>query len=403
MPMISLPTLALTGVVVAAAMTLVSPASSAADGATCHGEAATIVGTEGPDDLTGTDGRDVIVGLGGDDHIESLDGDDVVCGGAGDDVIDLGSGEDLAVWAPGDGLDTVVGGPAHRDRLDITGTPGDDVFTARTTRDDVGRGLAMTVAGEGAVLHGVEGVTAWMGDGADVLRAARTRLSPTQFYDVHPDAETSDGAADVIEWAGSRHADEVFLDAVSWEGSAATIQARSPRGARYLTLVSSEPQDTMVLDGRAGPDSLAYLAAAGSNHVEVTGRTAREVRITDRDVHSDPEARLRVYRLVSPYRLDVFTQTGADEIDLTGLRSSYPVRVVGGAAADVFQGSPGPDRFVGGGDDDVAHGGGGNDVLLGGWGDDRLFGGAGDDRLNGGRNRDSCHGGPGHDRLRNCE
>ena len=59
------------------------PASAAVDEFECDGLVATIVGTEGDDELLGTDEGDVIVGLGGDDVILPGAGDDVVCAGAG--------------------------------------------------------------------------------------------------------------------------------------------------------------------------------------------------------------------------------------------------------------------------------------------------------------------------------
>ncbi|WP_281369007.1 hypothetical protein [Nocardioides ungokensis] len=63
-------TLALTLAVPTVALTTAGlvPAS-AATVPTCHGVAATIVGTPGDDTLVGTDGADVIVGLGGNDHL----------------------------------------------------------------------------------------------------------------------------------------------------------------------------------------------------------------------------------------------------------------------------------------------------------------------------------------------
>jgi Ca2+-binding RTX toxin-like protein len=83
----------------------------------CHGLAATIVGTDGPDHLIGTGGRDVIVGLDGDDVIEGRGGDDVICGGKGDDDISGGGGNDLVfgengadVLRGGAGNDSLVGG-----------------------------------------------------------------------------------------------------------------------------------------------------------------------------------------------------------------------------------------------------------------------------------------------------
>jgi len=53
-----------------------SPAS--AQGETCNGQLATIVGTNDDDLLTGTEGVDVIVALDGDDEIFGLGGEDVI-------------------------------------------------------------------------------------------------------------------------------------------------------------------------------------------------------------------------------------------------------------------------------------------------------------------------------------
>jgi Ca2+-binding RTX toxin-like protein len=63
-------------------------------GVTCEGEIATIVGTNGNDDIVGTSGNDVIAALGGDDSIRALGGDDLVCGGAGNDAMEGGTGGD---------------------------------------------------------------------------------------------------------------------------------------------------------------------------------------------------------------------------------------------------------------------------------------------------------------------
>src|SRR5688500_16896443 len=56
----------------------------------CFGEEATIVGTNGPDNLEGTAGNDVIVGGGGDDVINGNGGDDRICGNDGGDELDVG-------------------------------------------------------------------------------------------------------------------------------------------------------------------------------------------------------------------------------------------------------------------------------------------------------------------------
>ena len=81
-----------------------------AAGPTCGGEPATIVGTEGDDELRGTPGRDVIVGLGGDDEIGGVDGRDRLCGGPGDDLLYGGRHDDRLVGGPGDDFMTGGGG-----------------------------------------------------------------------------------------------------------------------------------------------------------------------------------------------------------------------------------------------------------------------------------------------------
>ncbi len=53
----------------------------------CHGQDATIVGTDGSDEIRGTDRADVIVAGAGDDRVNALDGNDRVCGGKGNDSL----------------------------------------------------------------------------------------------------------------------------------------------------------------------------------------------------------------------------------------------------------------------------------------------------------------------------
>jgi uncharacterized delta-60 repeat protein len=60
----------------------------------CLGHKATIVGTNGADELTGTKHRDVIAALGGKDKVRGLAGPDVICGGRGQDALLGGPGHD---------------------------------------------------------------------------------------------------------------------------------------------------------------------------------------------------------------------------------------------------------------------------------------------------------------------
>ena len=74
----------------------------------CHGEVATILGTEQDDRIRGTRGPDVIVTFGGNDRVMASDGDDIICAGDGDDTVSGGKGNDLL--DAGSGNDTVSGG-----------------------------------------------------------------------------------------------------------------------------------------------------------------------------------------------------------------------------------------------------------------------------------------------------
>lgn len=96
-------------------------------GATCGGQAATLVGTAKADVLRGTPGRDVIVAKGGADVIRGLGGDDLICAGNGQDEVVGGPGADLIRGEAG--RDVLVGGPG-RDRT--VGGAGRDVCDAET-------------------------------------------------------------------------------------------------------------------------------------------------------------------------------------------------------------------------------------------------------------------------------
>lgn len=102
--------------------------------ATCQGTQATIVGTDGPDNLTGTPGRDVVAGLGGNDRINGAGGNDLICGDAGNDTLLGGVGNDSLFG--GTGKDKLNGG-AGRDRLN--GGPGKDSCKGGPRRDTAKR------------------------------------------------------------------------------------------------------------------------------------------------------------------------------------------------------------------------------------------------------------------------
>lgn len=170
----------------------------------CAGERATLIGTDGNDELVGTDSSDVIVGFGGADQIEGLGGDDVICGGDGNDVINGGSGRDRIFGdaghdrlngggrsdflSGGDGDDSIKGGgggdvilgDAGNDTL--SGDDGNDVMRGGPGNDRLfgGEGNDDIKGGEGSdelrgglnddLLQGGEGLdTIWGESGDDTI------------------------------------------------------------------------------------------------------------------------------------------------------------------------------------------------------------------------------------------
>jgi Ca2+-binding RTX toxin-like protein len=119
---------------VAAAALLSMVSVSAAQGQRhCDGVPATIVGTNGPDEIEGTAGPDVIVALSGDDRINGGGGDDVICAGIGNDVAQ-GQGEDDRLFgeAGDDLLDGGEGGccnvPTNTGDDELDGGIGADIL-----------------------------------------------------------------------------------------------------------------------------------------------------------------------------------------------------------------------------------------------------------------------------------
>ncbi len=419
------------GVLGVAALAVPAVPSSAAE-ATCEGQPATIVGTEGADDLVGTSGPDVIVGLGGDDRIDALAGEDVVCGGAGDDTI-LGGrrvdrlvggagddwiepeeGDDVVVWRPGHGTDVVLSRRRDTDSAELHGTPRDDTLAVRRVHvgGRVGPAL-LTPRGNGVVLlRGDHSrFDAWLGEGADTMqvRGPRTRgVAWVTLYAGPPDdtgRSSADRDRDVVRWRGTRDADSVRVLPLAAGG--VWLEVPSAPAMAMVAVQAGESADHLRIDGRGGRDAASYRSAPGANRIRVAGRHAHRFAVTDA---VDGPATGAPSPVVQPWvgfeRLTLVTKGGSDDVDLSGLSRRIPVRVFGGGGDDTLTGSPGRNRFIGNRGDDVASGGAGRDHLLGGDGADRLLGGRGDDVLDGGSGdgaRDECTGGPGSDTLVGCE
>ena len=115
-------------------------AEAASDAETCHGKAATIVGTNGHDVLIGTPGDDVIVGLRGWDVLRGAGGEDTICGGRGSDHVYGGTGAD---WLDGQGDGLLFGEDQYGDYMN--GGDGNDFVSGGDGLSSGDRGLDVLV------------------------------------------------------------------------------------------------------------------------------------------------------------------------------------------------------------------------------------------------------------------
>jgi len=102
------------------------PPQPSAPSAICRGKQATLVGSNGADQISGTPGADVIVGLGGNDKLSGLGGNDVICGAKGNDTLKGGKGKDILLGQKGDDKLKGAGG---NDKL--SGKKGKDTLKGR--------------------------------------------------------------------------------------------------------------------------------------------------------------------------------------------------------------------------------------------------------------------------------
>jgi len=93
------------------------PLAASAATPTCRRATATIVGTNGSDQIKGTRHRDVIVAKAGDDNVAARGGNDLICGGRGRDDLEGNAGSDRILGMRGNdilegglGADTLNGG-----------------------------------------------------------------------------------------------------------------------------------------------------------------------------------------------------------------------------------------------------------------------------------------------------
>ena len=387
---------------------------------TCHGLAATIVGTPQDNLLEGTAGPDVIVTSGA-TAVLSRAGDDTICvtgtdpgyddyvyvnAGEGDDQVDgsadahetrveLESGSDT--FAGGPSVDTVLAAESGPETHDILATgAGDDSVFVDNDQVDLGDGddtVTMDASrGPGALVAG--------GDGADTLKVDGLDGSGW-VVDNHAGSGRRAGRH-WADWSGLEAFDLDGSGSVRFIGSAAdehvevwtdtSAGAAMAGGDDTIVVVSTHLALGASLTGGAGRDVLdasPYRTRASVQGIELDlGRNrlrftySSEVRTTAwlrgfEDVHaSGPH--LRVAGDTGPNRLVV---------------SSCNVVVSGEAGDDVIDWRQ-EHRRCGRADRPspriVLYGNHGQDMLIGGEFADVLVGGLGNDQADGKGGRDRC-------------
>jgi len=392
-------------VLVTLASPLLWPAAAQAAVVRCHGERATIVGTDKSDVIRGTTGDDVIAGLQGNDIIHGRGGNDRICGNAGADELFGGAGadrlfggRDLYSENGGDSTRTgdVLSGGRGNDRL----VPGRDTTVAETITHD---SLSWRTSPHAMTIDMGAGIAT--GDGQDSFNAVEAFVVGSKYADVIDGSERGDiikggPGSDVIR--GHEGNDRIVSDPGSKAGD---DKVWGGRGNDHLT--SGGGQD--VVRGGSGGDRIDDLADSADL---LYGGAGGDFLIGELSDSGKPQGyfggsgidRLELHTgLLNPTAAKstgtwdmgtgrlVFHRGGSLVITVGGIQSAYlstpgtSWTVRGTEAADflgsdgtsgiTFRAFAGNDIFGGSDFDDVFNGGSGTDHSLGmGLGDDTCRG-----------------------------
>ena len=327
---------------------LTTVAAAQADPHECYGQPATIVGTDGDDDLEGTDGDDVVVLLAGDDEFDGHDGNDIVCGGDGEDTLDGGDGDDIIDGEAGnddldgDGGDDLVFGGSGEDKID--GGRGDDELYGGPDADELSGQSDSDVLYGGAGVDDLSGGTGtdWCSDLADDMFSCETQSDAAE-----PDqagTTSTNPPQESTTTSSGNPADSSTTTTAPPTSATQPVEAPSICDGLTPTIIGTEGGD--VLNGTEGDDIILGLGGG-----------------------------------------DVIHGLGGNDI------------ICGGTGGDSIHGGPGADQLDGGPGSDVVYGHEGADTIYGGSGHDQLTGDEGDDHIEGGPGSDTITGGSGLDTL----
>ncbi|HSU02166.1 MAG TPA: calcium-binding protein [Nocardioides sp.] len=398
-------TIVLAASALAAPLTLVPPAQSAA--ATCAGVRATIVGNARANTITGTPKRDVIAARGGNDTIRGLGGNDLICAGDGADTILGGDGNDR-IWGELDGFavdafgrvvkkgDTIAGG-AGDDTIDLghdarPASEGTKVLLDGVSYANAPAAVVVNFRAAPTVPIGAEGNDTVTGfnDGirifgspvGDMIKG--TNAEDAIFGRGGDDLLYGQGGDDTIgaDASGTVGNDRVYGDAGddTLTGTTGIDTFVGGSGSDTLTSTSESHQ---TFRGGDGPDTITFpipletgfvakgyggqdklrLMPSSNPAAKPTVRIDQLRRTTIRNLQPFTlEGRITGFSdVVLPARaMSVFK--GSNDSEIITAHPDYRVMVDGRGGADVMTGSDEPDRLDGGKGFDIARGRGGNDT-----------------------------------------
>ncbi|HVS98925.1 MAG TPA: calcium-binding protein [Solirubrobacterales bacterium] len=433
--------IALLGCLVAAVLAVT--ASGAESGATpmCHGERATIVGTDGDDVIQGTEQADVIWAGPGNDKVYGGLGNDVVCGGSGDDLIHGGRGNDWLEGGAGTdrvfgdlGDDHLGGGSGDRDEVSgglgidtVNGGPGDEDLVRGDygyDRMDGGPGKG-DIASFSTAVAGLKGSGVWvslprhkaLGDGHDRLFRFEgiegSAFHDTLISDKHSNVIDGGPGNDTIIGGGGRDTLVGGQGDDRCKGGPTRISCgreKAPVGSAYIRLdPDPEGGGGLQIVGGAGPDDLVVALTEEETTAGESGTTgtftvsaAAPLAAGEGCARAAHEPKQVTCPTLGPTRwLMADLGPGNDGLTVQGsLEAVDFVRVNGGDGNDTIHGGPEEDLLQSGPGADHVYGGDGSDGLIGGLpGPTYLYGEGGGDLLaaGGGCAGGTLDGGPGED------
>lgn len=383
-------------------LAMIAPTTSAtAAGATCQGQAATIVGSGRS--VTGTEGPDVVV-TNGATSVRTLGGDDLVC---------ISGARPYITVSTGDGDDSVDGTGARGEQVLADLGSGTDTFTGGGVDDRITLDYPDAAATGPDVVHGGGGSDALFlqtGPGAAVIDNAtgrftsagelRTTWSGLEEFWLGPEPTARD-----LTVVGSDAAERVYDS--TFDPTKVTVDLRGGDDGWFSGVA---PAETSRLDGGTGRDQLYVASDTGALDLDLrdglltVGTTgAYEVAADDFEDADVFAEQVILAGTNGPNNLGLTAcsgkvrgRAGDDRVErqYEGLFESFDadcgenLTINGGSGDDELSGSSGADKILGGK---------GRDRLVGMSGSDRLIGGRGHDHLNGKDQGDTLLGGRGND------